>query len=583
MKTQPGSRPLLDAKRCTFSELLHLGPKAEIPNCRNDADQLADAPTQRFQLLPDLESLDLRALRQDASFHNGHRGICMAHVLIVYASDAEPIIEVLDASLSKENTVFYFDVDRFPSSRMGSALRFAQDRVDVCVVLTSSWLLHRTRNILRLGRFGGGQRHRDLTDASVIQLNLHRPKRSERSRWRRGLGSEYDPVFAGEPLLDLPAEELGQRLLDLGQFLSRYPGRRERFTGPSSDQLSRSSLPYRAFLRSDPRIVELLFATNRVSVGGPSIEDFSGERASGLTFGITRVRVPEDHKIGRLELPQTRSWLRFRFSDEKVDEQRHFVIREIGVVDRKGFTEVVERDPTHTAIVFIHGFNTSFKDSVLRFSQIIWDMQFKSLPILFSWPSRGGVLNYLYDLNSALDARRWFSELVQLLCTEARVTTLHIIAHSMGNFLVLDALNNLAQAGAIPQLSEVIMAAPDVDVDLFRSWAVNIRPAARGMTLYASGSDKALSASRNISKKQRAGDVFADGPMMIPNVDSIDVSSIGVEMFGLSHNVFAADRSLIDDIGRLLLTGARPPNLRSPQIRGVPEGQSPPRYWRYGA
>jgi len=208
-------------------------------------------------------------------------------------------------------------------------------------------------------------------------------------------------------------------------------------------------------------------------------------------------------------------------------------------------------------------------------------MQFRSIPVLFSWPSAGGILNYLYDLNSALDSRLWFANLVRMLRAEAKVDTLHIIAHSMGTFIVLDALSELAKVGPVPGLSEIVMAAPDVDIDLYKTLVANIRPRVRGMTLYASANDKALVASRSAAGKPRAGDVFNGEPILIPNIESIDVSAIGAEMFGLNHNTFASNRSLIDDIGRLVFSGVRPPHQRSPQIRCVPEGPALPDYWRY--
>src|SRR5262249_6834775 len=130
-------------------------------------------------------------------------------------------------------------------------------------------------------------------------------------------------------------------------------------------------------------------------------------------------------------------------------------------------------------------------------------------------------------------------------------------------------------------LSEIVMAAPDVDIDLYKTLVTNIRPRARGMTLYASANDKALVASRSAAGQPRARDVFKGGPILIPDIGSIVVSAIGDEMFGLNHNVFASNRSLIDDIGRLVLSGVRPPDQRSPQIRCVPEGIAPPDYWRY--
>jgi esterase/lipase superfamily enzyme len=505
----------------------------------------------------------------------------MAKILILYASDAEPIIGALQLAL-RGNSVILFNIEQFSSVGAGSALLAALRDADVGLLLASSSLLSKTGNLLRARRFGDGPRRRNREGMRIFQLNLQQPKQRERQLWRRWFAAEYDPVFAGNPILELPQTQLNRQLAEFASYLSRLAN--ELSPPALSTEFStefRTSLPtILNLVRPDQRVVELLFATNRVPIGDRMIVDFNGERSDRLTFGVTRIRVPEDHKIGKLEIPQTRNWLRLRFSDEPSSERNHFVIKEISIVNQDRFAEALADHPTHSALVFAHGFNTSFNEGVLRLAQIVWDMQFKGLPILFSWPSRGGLLNYLYDLNSAMDARRWFSALI-LLCKEAKVTTLHILAHSMGNLVALEALSNLAQTATIPPLSEIVMAAPDVDVDIFKTLASALQPSARGMTLYASDSDKALITARRMAKKPRAGDSFADGPITLADMESIDVSAIGGEMFGLNHNVFASNRSLIDDIGRLLATGSRPPDLRSPQIRGAPEGIEPPKYWRY--
>ena len=107
-----------------------------------------------------------------------------------------------------------------------------------------------------------------------------------------------------------------------------------------------------------------------------------------------------------------------------------------------------------------------------------------------------------------------------------------------------------------------------------------MRQITRGLTLYASSNDRALVVSRNVAGGiSRAGDVPAGGPIVLPGLETIDVSSMGEEMFGLNHNTFAAARSLIDDIFILLTKGDRAPRLR--QIRPVPEKAEKPSYWRY--
>jgi esterase/lipase superfamily enzyme len=99
------------------------------------------------------------------------------------------------------------------------------------------------------------------------------------------------------------------------------------------------------------------------------------------------------------------------------------------------------------------------------------------------------------------------------------------------------------------------------------------------MTLYASSADKALALSRVPARVPRAGDVPIDGPIVMPGMETIDVTAIGDEIFGLNHNEFASNRSIVDDIRLLISTGMHPPRLA--QIRGIPDLPAAPKYWRY--
>jgi hypothetical protein len=101
------------------------------------------------------------------------------------------------------------------------------------------------------------------------------------------------------------------------------------------------------------------------------------------------------------------------------------------------------------------------------------------------------------------------------------------------------------------------------------------------MTLYASSADKAMKGSRVLAKVPRAGDITAAGPVVLPGIDTIDVTPVGHELFGLNHDVFAEGRSVLSDIHQILL-GLRPPDARLPvEIEPMPEGVLPPKFWRY--
>jgi len=152
----------------------------------------------------------------------------------------------------------------------------------------------------------------------------------------------------------------------------------------------------------------------------------------------------------------------------------------------------------------------------------------------------------------------------------------------MGNFVVFDALKTESRMENPVKIAELIMAAPDVDRDQFVQGLAEVRRVVRGLTLYASAADKPLVASRTLAGGvPRAGDVPSDGPIILSGLDTIDVTSLGEEMFGLNHSVFAQIRSLIDDIGILIRSTQRAMPPRLPQIRPAPEGVQPSTYWRY--
>jgi esterase/lipase superfamily enzyme len=195
--------------------------------------------------------------------------------------------------------------------------------------------------------------------------------------------------------------------------------------------------------------------------------------------------------------------------------------------------------------------------------------------------SRGELLSYEWDRNSALFARSHFIELIKLMEREAGIKKIHVIAHSMGNFVALDALSTYAQTTAPLSIGQVVMAAPDIDADQYKQDVGNLAKIVGGMTLYASDKDAVILASRTLAQGPRAGDLVNGSPILAPGVDAIDVSAIGSEELGIeNHDTFATKRSVIDDI-KLVLAGVRPPTSRLSEIRGVPEGASNPTYWRY--
>jgi esterase/lipase superfamily enzyme len=330
----------------------------------------------------------------------------------------------------------------------------------------------------------------------------------------------------------------------------------------------------------DPRVVEFLFASTRQGIVRPPTQSISygGERGP-LTFGAASVRIPDDHKIGRIELPS--SWSLFGMTlSSAPNEREHFVIKRAVPVSQDTFGQIVRAKGANTALVFVHGFNTTFEDALYRNAQIIWDLQYTGLSVLFTWASRGDVRDYIYDRESAYLARESFIALLRTLKRDYGIEQINVLAHSMGNLIALDALASHAQTSNPINIVRLVMAAPDVDRDQFKTLAPTAKAIVGGMTLYASSADRAMALSRTLAGGiPRAGDVPIDGPVILPNVETIDVTAVGEDIFGLNHNVFAASRDVMEDIAALLRLNAPPPRLI--QIRAVPAPPSAPIYWKY--
>jgi esterase/lipase superfamily enzyme len=206
------------------------------------------------------------------------------------------------------------------------------------------------------------------------------------------------------------------------------------------------------------------------------------------------------------------------------------------------------------AFVFVHGFNTSFDNALYRTAQIAYDLRFDGVPFLYSWPSGGKVTSYTYDHGSVEQAEPRLAEFLDMVIQKSGAKSISLIAHSMGNELLLRVLERMKTK--VPRgvvISQVILAAPDVDRDKFNILAREVIKFAKGVTLYAASNDRALSYSARFwGGVPRAGDVPASGPLIIPGLDTIDVTAVSTDALGLNHSGYAENPALLNDVKALV-------------------------------
>jgi esterase/lipase superfamily enzyme len=325
----------------------------------------------------------------------------------------------------------------------------------------------------------------------------------------------------------------------------------------------------------DARVeVPVFFATDRQHLDTRSVKTYYGGKrnpTSQLEYGIAKVSIPEDHRMGEIERP---SWLKLEFSE---DPAKHFVLMNIDAFDRNSFVNTLRNSVANSKasdlLLFIHGYNTSFEDAAIRTAQIAYDLQFPGQTILYSWPSEAKLEGYTADENNIDWTLPHFEEFLNLLLTSVGADMVNTIAHSMGNRIMVRALEKLNYS-TLPEhaakLRNVIFAAPDIDAATFKQFVKQFKQKADRLTLYASSNDKALKASMSVhGGYPRAGIAGAD-ITIVDGLDTIDASDVDTSFMG--HSYFGDNRSIISDIFYLIKHGFSPSNrsgLKSKTIQNL--------------
>lgn len=320
------------------------------------------------------------------------------------------------------------------------------------------------------------------------------------------------------------------------------------------------------------KIVRVWFGTDRaVANTNEASEYFDNERGNGeLCFGHCDVSIPPGHKMGELESPR---WWRLEFRE---NPSKHVVLRKVIEQERDAFFRDINEQETNSSFVFVHGYNVSFEDAARRTAQMANDLGIQAVPLFYSWPSRADVKKYTVDEANIKWTQSNLEKFLEELFDQTNMQKIHLIAHSMGNRAMTQALGDLLakRPELRSRLHAVILSAPDIDADVFRR---NIAPKLvaeeTSITLYASSEDLALEASKKLHGYPRAGD-SGDGLVVINGIETIDAT--GMDTGFLKHSYFAGVRTLISDIHGIL-KGEPPAERHGLEVADSPQGP----YWKF--
>jgi esterase/lipase superfamily enzyme len=260
-------------------------------------------------------------------------------------------------------------------------------------------------------------------------------------------------------------------------------------------------------------LVPIFAATTRQRSTTDAGEMFSGERAADVSYAAVTVSIPPDasRKIGEVQWPTSLPG----------DPHLNFTTVSADYIDKQTFAASIatfaKQSGRSKVLVFVHGFNNRFDDAVYRFAQIVHDSKVPVIPVLFTWPSRGELRlrAYTYDRESANYSRDALESLLSTLATYPSITEVSMLAHSMGNWVALEALRGRSiRSGQTTasikadKLKNVLLVAPDVDVDVFRMQIQRMGAVRPRIALFVSQDDDALSLSKTIwGDVPRLGDI----------------------------------------------------------------------------
>lgn len=325
--------------------------------------------------------------------------------------------------------------------------------------------------------------------------------------------------------------------------------------------------------------IEIFFGTNRAKLADGKFPDpYANTLNDELIHGFCEVSIPKGHVQGEIERP-FKFW-RFEFPEWLTD---HVVLTKTTEKTESDFLRVLDSqislDPEKSALIFIHGFNTSFEEAARRTAQISWDIPFNGAAGFFSWPSSGKTFSYMADGDKAEASAPAFSKFLLKILENTEIEQMHLIAHSMGSRVLTFAIKDLIHDHAFHKkahiIQQIVLGAPDIDQDTFKkSLLPAFETVGKNRTLYTSDKDKALGHSEEFrGGRPRLGQAGAS-LFVEKGIDTIEASNVPAA--GNRHSYIFDTKELLTDLFLLLSQGFSPAQRR---LKAIAKG--PLKYWLF--
>lgn len=303
--------------------------------------------------------------------------------------------------------------------------------------------------------------------------------------------------------------------------------------------------------------IPVSFVTDRQQTGNTNPRSmYGGDRAKNLSYGITYVSIPRLREVGELKDPP---FWEFLFLGE--DPTKYISLRNIENQTRDEFYSLlasrVRYSAEKKAFIFVHGYNVTFEDAAKRTAQITYDLKFDGASVFYSWPAQGEIKDYFKDSANVEWTQATLKNFLEDFFVKTEAQNVYLIAHSMGTRAMAGAVKSLMleKPDLMEKLTEIILAAPDIDADIFKRDIapifVNLR---KPVTIYASSNDMALKASEVVNGYPRSG-LTGKHLVVVEGIETIDASAVNTSLMG--HSFYAEEAAVLEDIFYLINHRAR--------------------------
>ncbi|WFR97572.1 alpha/beta hydrolase [Rhizobium tumorigenes] len=299
--------------------------------------------------------------------------------------------------------------------------------------------------------------------------------------------------------------------------------------------------------------VDMLVATTRQQSGNPATL-FNGERSPKPYMTDVVVSIPPTRLAGTVQWPQ-------KLPPNPATDFAVTRVTQIATVP-EGRAWFRAHIVGGHALVFIHGFNNTYEDSVFRLAQIVHDSGMQATPILFTWPSRASLFGYEYDKESTNYSRTALEQSLRVLAADPEVKDITILAHSMGTWLAMESLRQMGiRDGHVnSKIHNVILASPDIDIQVFAKQFVEMGSPKPKFTIFVSQDDRALAASSLITGRvARLGGINPAAEPYRTKLEQAGITAIDLTKVksndSMNHGKFAESPAIVQLIGQRLMTG----------------------------